>query len=100
VIDGHMTIMFFFFFFLIIKTRFYLTSKDYTIRSHNPTERETEPYIEDRKSDIRHGQRPYNEGSKTIQQKNNIKFNNKDNYNNNNNNNKHHNSSNTNRHKT
>ena len=41
-----------------------------------------QPYKEFSKSDIRHGQRPYKKDSKIVQQKDNIKFNNKDNYNN------------------
>jgi hypothetical protein len=52
-------------------------------RLHNPTKREIEPYIEGSKSDIRHSTRPYKEGSKTVQQKDNTKFNNNKNYNNN-----------------
>ena len=61
---------FFFFFFLIIKTRLYWNIKIL----YNPTKRETKSYIEGSKSDIRHGQRPYREGSKIVQQKGNTKF--------------------------
>ena len=75
--------LFFFFFFLIIKTRLYWTSKDYTTKPNNPTKREAEPYIEGSKNDIRHGTRPYKEGNKIVQQKDNTKLNNnKDNNNN------------------
>ena len=67
-------------FFLINKT---LLNKKIL---HNPIKREAEPYIKGSKGDIRHGTRPYKESSKTVQQKDNTKFNNNKNYNNNNNN--------------
>ena len=59
-------------------------------KAHNPTKRETEPYKEGNKNDIRHGPKPYKEDSKTwsykegsniVQQKYNTKLNNnKQNY--------------------
>jgi hypothetical protein len=55
----------FFFFFFIIKNKALLNNKILYNKAHNPTKRETEPYIEGSKSDIRHDPRPYKEGSKT-----------------------------------
>ena len=54
-------------------------------KAHNPTKRETEPYKEGNKNDIRHSPKPYKEDNKTwpykegsniVQQKYNTKLNN------------------------
>jgi hypothetical protein len=66
----------FFFFFLIIKNKALLNNKKLYNKAHNPTKRETEPYIEGSKSDIRYGPKPYKVGSNTVQQKYNTKLNN------------------------
>ena len=51
--------------FLIIKKKALLNIKRLYNKANKPTKRETKLYEEDSKNDIRHGQRPYKEGSKT-----------------------------------